>query len=121
LIALYALLGAGFSLSLGLLFGAVFQSSGAAATASGLVTTLYILAGIFVGPWKLWLGASPVLTLARLFPTYYLADGAYDAWQNLGSLGSHALNLGILLGSGLLLFALAAWILRGQAASAAAL
>lgn len=121
LIAVYALLGAGFSLSLGLLFGAIFQSAGAATTASGLVTTLYILAGIFVGPWKVWLRGSFLLTLARLFPTYYLADGAYDAWQNLGSLSSHALNLGVLLGSGLVLFGVAAWLLRRQAASAASI
>ncbi len=121
LIALYALLGAGFSMALGLLFAAVFQSSGTANTVSGLVATLYILAGVFVGPWKVWLAESPLLALARLFPTWYLADGAYDAWQNLGSLSGHALNLGVLLGSALVLFALAAWLLRRQAVHAASI
>ena len=57
----YSLLGAGFSLSLGLLLGAVLQSSGAASATSGIVSTLYILAGIFVGPWKTWLAGSPLL------------------------------------------------------------
>jgi hypothetical protein len=42
------MIGAGFSLSLGLFFGSVFNTASAAGTAAGFVAIVYILGGLFV-------------------------------------------------------------------------
>ncbi len=41
-----------------------------------------------------------------LLPTYYLADELIHTIQNLGTLGSNLLNIGIILGSSVILMAI---------------
>ncbi|MGD0611863.1 MAG: hypothetical protein ABSB41_10140 [Anaerolineales bacterium] len=65
------------------------------------------------------LSSSPVTRIARLLPTYYIAEGVSNASQNLGSLGSNLLDLYVILVSTLLLLAVSAWALRRQSAVAA--
>jgi ABC-2 type transport system permease protein len=121
LVLLYVLLGGCFSLALGLLFGAVFDTVSAAAAVEGLVIIIYILAGIFVGPLGQLIGNNPAAKIARLLPTYYIADGAYNASQKLGSFGSNVLDIGVILGSTVVLLVVSAWVLRRQSAVAAAI
>jgi membrane-anchored protein YejM (alkaline phosphatase superfamily) len=45
----------------------------------------------------------------------------YNAWLNLGSFSSNAFGISVLVGSTLALLVTSAWILRRQAAVAAAL
>jgi ABC-2 type transport system permease protein len=116
LVLLYILLGAFFSLSLGLLFGSLFNSVQTSGTVAGFISLIYILGGIFVGPLGQLLGNGPILKIVRLIPTYYLADGMVNASQNLGSVGSNLLDLGVLVGSSILLLAISAWELRRQSA-----
>jgi hypothetical protein len=54
--------------------------------------------------------------IVRLIPTYYLADGVANASQNLGSAGSHLVDIGVLVGSSIVLLAISAWALRRQSA-----
>jgi ABC-2 type transport system permease protein len=54
-------------------------------------------------------------------PTYYIAEGVYNASQSLGSLGSNMLDVGVILGSTVVLFVVSAWVLRRQSAVAAAI
>jgi hypothetical protein len=49
LILLYVFFGASFSLSTGLLLGALFNSIQSANTVSGLIAMIFILGSIFVG------------------------------------------------------------------------
>jgi ABC-2 type transport system permease protein len=121
LVVLYVVLGGVFSLSLGLLFGAVFNSVSTAAAIAGPVMIIYIIAGIFVGPLGQRLSSSPVTHIARLLPTYYIADGVSNASQNLGSFGSNMLDIGVILSSTIVLFVVSAWVLRRQSAVAAAI
>jgi ABC-2 type transport system permease protein len=119
LVMLYALVGGIFSVAVGLLFGAVFNTISAATAAEGPVLMIYILAGIFVGPLGDLLSSSPVTRIAKLIPTYYIAEGVSNATQNLGTPASHLLDIGVVVGSTLVLLAISAWALRRQSAIAA--
>jgi ABC-2 type transport system permease protein len=121
LVLFYALLGACFSLALGLLFGAVFNSVSAATAVEGLVILIYVVAGIFVGPLGQLLRNSPALWIAKALPTYYIAQGVYNASVRLGSLGSNLLDIGVIVGSTVVLLTVSAWVLRRQSAVAAAI
>jgi ABC-2 type transport system permease protein len=116
LVVLYVYLGACLSLSLGLLFGSLFNSVQSAGTVARLVSIVYIVSGIFVGPLGELLGHGPVRQIARFIPTYYLADRISNASQNLGSLGSNLLDIGIILGSTVVILAISARALRRQSA-----
>ncbi len=83
------------------------------------VILIYILAGIFVGPLGQLLSKSPVIRIAKALPTYYIADGVYNASQSLGSIGSNLLDLAVILGSTVVLLAISAWVLRRLSAVAA--
>jgi ABC-2 type transport system permease protein len=114
-VLLYVSLGACFSLSSGLLFGSLFSSVQSAGTVSGLVSFVFIISGIFVGQLGELLSKGPVLQIVRFIPTYYLADGVVNASQNLGTLGSNLLDIGIILGRTVVFLAISAWALRRQA------
>ena len=116
LVVMYVVLGSFLSLSLGLLFGSLFNSVQSAGTVAGFVSIIYIVSGIFVGQLGELLGNGPVLHIARLIPTYYLADGVVNASQNLGTLGSNLLDISIILGSTIILLAISVWALRRQSA-----
>lgn len=112
---LYLLLGTCFSLSLGLLIGSIFQTSGAAGAASGIIFPIYLMSGLFVGP-LLSVVNNPLLQVFKILPPYYLADGAYNAMQGLGSPGSHLLDISVLLGSTIVVLLFSTWLLRRQSA-----
>lgn len=122
LILLYAFLGACFSMALGLLFGAAFDTVSSAAAVEGIVIVIYIIAGLFVGPLGDLLGGNTIMIqLAKLLPTYYIADGVFKAAQSSGSFGGNLLDIGVILGSTLILLAVSAWILRRQSAVTASI
>jgi ABC-2 type transport system permease protein len=121
LVVLYALLGDWFSLALGLLLGAALNTVSAATAAAGPIMIIYILAGLFVGPLGQLLGNTPASWVAKALPTYYVAEGVYNASQELGSFGSNMLDVAVILGSTVVLLAISAWILRRQSAIAAAI
>jgi len=115
LVVLYLVLGTVFSLSSGLLFGALFSSVQAASTVSGFVAFVYIISGIFAGQLGALMGKSPVQQIVRLIPAYYLAEGVVNASQMVGSVGSNLLDISIILGSSLVFLVISAWALRRQA------
>jgi ABC-2 type transport system permease protein len=121
LVILYAVLGGFFSISLGLLIGSLFNTTGAAAAVEGPVISIFIMAGIFVGPLGQMLSTSPIVKIARLLPTWYIADGVSSASQNTGTLSSHLLDIGVILGFTIILLAVSAWVLRRQSAVAASI
>ena len=79
IVIFYIVIGAYFSLSLGLLFGSIFNKTSTVGVISGLVVILYIHGGIFAGKLGQILGNGSVLQIARLLPTYYLAEGLVSA------------------------------------------
>jgi ABC-2 type transport system permease protein len=118
LVLLYTLLGSCFGLALGLLFGSIFQTASAAGAVSGIVSFIYILPGLFVGLLGQLLGNSFVTQLIKILPTYYIADGAYNAIENQGTVGGNLLDIGVTLGCTIILLVIAVRALRRQAAVA---
>jgi len=112
LVVLYAVLGGCLSIAIGLLLGAAFDSMTAASGVAGFVIVVYIVAGIFIGPLGEILGNSPVRYIVRLIPTYYIADGVYNAITSAGTVGGNLLDIGVIVGCSLALLAVSSWILR---------
>jgi ABC-2 type transport system permease protein len=121
LVLLYTLLGSCLSLAIGLLLGGVFQTASTAGAVGGMLSFIYILPAIFSGPLEALFGNNPIVQLMKIFPTYYIADGVYNAMQGRDAFSAHLLDLGVLLGSILLLLALTTWILRRQSSVAASI
>jgi len=120
LVLLYIGLGVGFALALGLLIGGIFRTASAAAAVSGLAIFVLILPGLFVGQLGQLLGGNSLATtVSRLVPSYYLADGVFNAMQRQGSFSGNLLDMVVVLGSAVILLLLATWLLRRQAAIAA--
>jgi ABC-2 type transport system permease protein len=118
LVLLFAALGCCFSVVLGALFGTLFKTTSAAGAAAGMVSFLYIIPVFAVGPFAQLFQSSPLLTLVKALPTYYLADGVFNALQNLTTPSGLALDAGVAVGSIVVVFAVAVWSLRRQAAVA---
>lgn len=116
LVLLFALLGSIFSVSLGLLIGSIFQTTTATGAFSGMISFIYILPVFFVGPFMQLLGNNPFSQAIRALPTYYLADGAANAIQAQSAFSGTVLDIGVILASILVLFLVAVWSLRRQAA-----
>jgi hypothetical protein len=62
------------------------------------------------------LGNNPFSQAIRVLPTYYLADGAANAIQAQSTFSGTVLDIGVILASILVLFLVAVWSLRRQAA-----
>jgi ABC-2 type transport system permease protein len=119
LVLLFTALGSCFSVALGALLGTLFKTTSAAGAASGMLSFLYVVPVFAVGTFGQLLQGSPLVQLVRALPTYYLADGTYNALHTPGASVGMALDEAIMLGSVVALIVLAAWALRRQAAVAA--
>jgi ABC-type multidrug transport system permease subunit len=116
LLLFFALLGSIFSVSLGLLIGSIFQTTTAAGAFSGMISFIYILPIFFVGPFALLLAGNSFAQTIKVLPTYYLADGVANAIQTQSTFNGTVLDIGIVLASIVVLFLIAVWSLRRQAA-----
>jgi ABC-2 type transport system permease protein len=116
LLLLYTLVGTCFSLALGLLVGGLCSKASTAGMIGGLLCFIYVIPGLFTGLLGSLFGSNPVGQAMKFIPTYYIANGAYEAIQNQGALSEHLLNISVILGSTFILLAITGWILRRQAA-----
>ena len=116
LLLLFVLLGSIFSVSLGLLLGSIFSTTTTAGAFSGMLSFIYILPVFFVGPFALLLAGSSFTQAIKALPTYYLADGATNAIQSQSTFSGTVLDTAIVLASIVVLFLVAVWSLRRQAA-----
>jgi ABC-2 type transport system permease protein len=115
ILILFALLGISFALSLGLFAGGLFQSNGAIGGFTSIVSITLVLPGVIVGLAPLIGDNSPILQVIKILPSYYIAQGIYDALNNQSSLNSILLNGGIVLAWAIVLCIGAVWALRRQA------
>lgn len=121
LLLLYMVLGASLSLALGLLLGGIFQTTSTAGAVAGMTAFIYSIPAIFSGPPGTLFGNNPLVSLVKIFPTYYIADGVYHAVQNQGTLNGHLLDIAVVIGTTLVLVAITAWTLRRQSAVTASI
>ena len=119
LLLLYILLGSCFSLMLGLLLGSIFSTASAAGAAGGLVFFIYIIPAVFAGPLATLTANNPLAQIVKVLPPYYMADGTYNAMQGRASVDNTLLDLGVIVGSTLVLLLITTWTLRRQSSVAA--
>lgn len=115
LLLLYILLGACLALALGLLFGVLFQTASAANVVCGLSVLIFFILPSVIVPLAPFIASNPITNLVKILPTYYLADGANNAIQHVGSFSSNLLDVGVILVTTLVVFLIAVWTLRRQA------
>src|SRR5207237_7462159 len=99
-----------------LLSGSIFKTMTATGAFSGMISIIYILPIFFVGPFAQLLGSGSFSQVIKALPTYYLADGAGTAIQAQSTFSGTLLDIGIVLASIVVLFLVAVWSLRRQAA-----
>jgi ABC-2 type transport system permease protein len=116
LVLLFALLGSFFSVTLGLLLGSFFQTTSSAGAAAGMLSMIYIIPIFFVGTFAQLFGNNPFTTIVKVLPPYYIADGVINALTNQSTTAGAVLDVGVVLGCIVLLFLVATWLLRRQAA-----
>lgn len=119
LILFFTLLGSCFSVSLGLLAGSLFQTTSTAGMFSGITSMIYIAPIFFVGLFYQLLGDTPFTPFIKVLPTYYLADGVTKALESVATWSNLWVDVSVVVGSIVLLLAIATWGLRRQAAVAA--
>jgi ABC-2 type transport system permease protein len=115
LVLLYALLGAIFALTIGIVFGAIFKTTAAAGGIASIISLFYFIPAFFVGPMGQIFGNNLVAEIAKVLPTYYIAEGVYSASQGHADWGSSLLGLSVIIGSIVIIFGIALWALRRQA------
>ena len=121
LVLLYTLLGSCLSLAIGLLLGGAFQTGATAGAIGGMLSFIYVIPAIFSGPMAASFGNNLIVQIVKIFPTYYIADGVYNAMQSQGAISSHLLDVSLILGTTLVLIALTTWILHRQSSVAASI
>ncbi len=114
LVLLFTLLGSLFSVSLGALAGSIFKSHAAAGAFGGLGVFIFIVP-LFFSDLLGFVVDNPASQAVKVLPSYWLADGVSKALQNQATLENMLLDVGIVLGSTLLIFLLSVWGLRHQA------
>ncbi len=121
LVLFFVLCGACFSLSLGLLLGSIFQSSSAVGGVAGMVSIIYIIPGIFVGPLLQVSQGNVAVQLIKILPSYYMADGIYSALVNKAVVSNALLDALVILACTVILLLASVWTLRRQASVVAAI
>jgi ABC-2 type transport system permease protein len=115
LVFLFVLLITCFGLALSLLAGAVFRTTSGVGGFLGVVSLLFVIPVVFVGPLGALLGNNLLLRGLHFLPTYYMADGLLNALQNQGTPGGMLLDLGVTLGCMLVCLGISVWLLYRQA------
>ncbi|MEO6891059.1 MAG: ABC transporter permease [Ktedonobacteraceae bacterium] len=115
LLLAFMVLGAGFSIALGLLGGSIFNTTSGSGAFAGFGSFIYVLPALFVGPLGQALQGNVIVQIMKVMPTYYLAEGLYNALLGQSTLDTILLDGGIALGSIVVLFLASVWFLRRQA------
>ncbi len=116
LLLVYVVLGALFGGAIGLLMGSILKTQSATGALVGLAYFFFLIPSFFVGPLGQLFQGNPVTTVMQALPTYYLAQGIFNALGSQTTPGSLALDVGIVGACIVVIFIGAAWTLRRQAA-----
>jgi ABC-2 type transport system permease protein len=86
-----------------------------------MMSVVYIVPTFFTGIFGALLSNNAVDPIIHLLPTYYLADGIFNAMQARTTASGLTLDVAVAVGSTVALFIVAVWALRRQAAVTAAI
>jgi ABC-2 type transport system permease protein len=116
LVLLFVALGALLALSLGLLVGCLSQTTSAMGAFSSLLGFAFLIPIFVLEPVGISSATNPIVQVIRVLPTYYLANGTYDAMRNVSAPAETALAIAMVAGSTLIFIAASVYILRRQSA-----
>lgn len=114
LLLFFVLLGTCFAMSLGLLAGSIFQTTSATGAFGGIVGFIFIVPVFFVSPFLT--GDGLATQVMKLLPTYYIAEGIFNALTNVANQTILALDIGVVVASTAILFGASVFALRRQTA-----
>jgi ABC-2 type transport system permease protein len=86
-----------------------------------MMSFIYIIPTFFTGVFGDAYSSNAVGQIMPFVPTYYLAQGVFNAMQSRATASSLALDIAVVAGCTVALFAAAVWALRRQAAVVGAL
>jgi ABC-2 type transport system permease protein len=112
---LVLLLSSCFALTLGLLIGSLLRTTTAHGGIMGALSLVFVYPALFAGALASLFQGSLVVQIARIFPTYYIADGLIKALSNQSMFGTMMLDISVVLTCTVVLFVAATWALRRQA------
>ncbi|RAQ96526.1 ABC transporter permease [Thermogemmatispora tikiterensis] len=118
---LFLLIGACLTNAIGLLIGCLFNTVSASGAVGGILIFFFIVPALFVGPLGQFIQNQSFMTIIKAIPVYYLAEGIYNALTGQTPATTMLTDLAVIAGTTLLLFMLAAWSLRQQAAVASSI
>ena len=118
LLLLYMVSGVLMALSIGLFIGSLLDTAGSAGLLEAVGAFAFIIPAIFV-PLTPYMNGSAITQIIKILPTYYVAEGVYNALNNLGSLSANIVDMTVILGTVLVIFFGTLWRLRRQAQVAA--
>lgn len=121
LLLLFILLASLFSVSTGLLIGSLGNTTSAVHAICGVMSFLYVLPLFFVGSFAQLLGNSAFNQIIKILPTYYIADGAFNAISSNSILSATVVDVSITLGFTIVFALLSLYELRRQVALISAL
>ncbi len=79
---------------------------------------VFIIPAIFI-PLTQYISGNPILQIIKILPTYYFADGLFNAIQKQGSFGGNVLDVSVTAGSAIVMVLLTLWVPRRQTSVAA--
>ncbi len=120
LLLLFVFCAIALALAVGLILGTMLETSGSAGGIEAAAIFAFLIPAIFL-PLAPYMNSSAVAQIIRFFPTYYVADGVYNALQKQGTFSSNVADVGITLGLALVIFVGTVWLLRRQAQVAASI
>lgn len=86
-----------------------------------MVSIIYVIPGIFVGPLLQASQGNMAVQLIKILPSYYMADGLYNALTNTTVFSNALLDALVILACTVILLLASVWTLRRQASVVAAI
>lgn len=113
IVLLLTLLGAIFSVAVGLLAGSLLKTGSAVGAFVGVISLIFLLPAIFAG-FFFQVPSTSAIQLVKVMPTYYLAEGILNAMMNQTVPGRLLMEVAVVAGYTLACLAAAVWSLRLQ-------
>jgi ABC-2 type transport system permease protein len=113
-VLLFTLLGAVFAVAVGLLAGSILKTGGAVGAFVGMISLFFLFPAFFISSFTPVI-SNPILRLVELLPTYFLAEGLYNAMINHVMPARNPIDLAIPAGYAVLFMIAGMWRLRRQA------
>ncbi len=111
LVLLFTLLASIFAISVGLLASSVLKTGGAVGAFVGLISLVFLFPAFFVGAFTPPI-SNPVLRLVEILPTYFVAEGIYNAMIDRILPARSLIDVAVVAGYSAVFLVIGIWRLR---------